>query len=886
MYLVKKEDKMINIKKIVSLLMSVLLIAGSIAAPAFAADSADDRYLLPETGDLSVFTGTDYASMVDNAGGISTKSLKLTGQAKLTHQSKALSFGSTGTSWKEYKYLNFVLKNNNGSAGSQFFFVIFPYDIAGDQIPNLNNYYSNGYIFYKAVLSGDSWTLVSVPLEGTQFGVQGNHSLKNPIYAAYFAQIKGSSYVDSIWLSKTQPTATECTAVSVPNGFDDVAADSASFTFTFNNNLAPVAKQNSDKISFKSAAGTSVAFDADYSGNKLTITPKANLDYGTSYSIKLAGVMDQIGATAKEYTHSFSTTANDAVVATKPVLTTSAGTVQATTTVTNFTADSAAATLVLACYDDDDGKMIKEKTKFEKVELAPTQSSTITASIAGYSGESVYAFVIDSVEARNLLSSDYATLPAQPSAELPTASKPAPNAFTSGTCDFANDVVTFDAKLNGGMQRTLLMSILKGDEVTHMSLLHNDSEGNVNVSHPMTNADASGDYVVELKGRKIDEARTGNYTFLSEGDKAAVHSSAKSLTGSDDALAFLNSNKKALQLDDSTLANDTLMLMTAESLYYNKSNHSDFDDVVSFTKEAVEVCSDLNSQTWDTLADYVINNENILIGTDISDFKALSANNRNKVCYSISPLTFESLSDLNKKLADATRDYLESLEEEKPSKRPSSGGGGGGYSVTGPAVVVPPVVEPPVPVVPQAYAFDDLADYSWAQESINSLLAEGVISQSADAKYRPADRITRAEFVKLVVSALYDATEAADGEFADVAKDEWCYNYIAIAAKRGLVNGREDGTFGKNDYITRQEMAAVIHRALLDLNINLASGLSEYSYGDDGVIADYAKDAVYALYHAGIMTGMADDSFAPAENANRAQAACVIDRIMKGAHNE
>ena len=861
---------MINIKKIVSLLMSVLLIAGSIAAPAFAADSDPVREL-PGVGSISNFINDPFVTMV-TSDSISGTSLNFKGNGS-SDNGKNLAFDPI-QDWSEYKYLNMVVKNNR-SADSKVAVVLY-----ASEARDLNN----PYWYKQPAISGTSWSVLSIAFSDFTAAKGNSYTKKDHVTGFGLILANGDFLIDSIWLSKTQPTATACTAVSVPNGFDDVAADSASFTFTFNNNLAPEAKQNPAKISFKSAAGATVEFDADYSGNKLTITPKNALDYGTSYSINLAGIMDNIGATASQYAYTF-TTAQALVVAAKPVIATSAGTVQASTTVTNFTADSAAATLVLACYDGD-GKMIKSKTKFEKVELAPAQSSPVTASVTGYSGESVCAFVIDSVEARNLLSSTYATLPAQEPAAFPIGSQTAATAFASGSCYFANDVVTFDdAKLNGGMKRTLLMSILKGDEVTHMSILHNDSTGNVNVSYPMTNADGSGDYVVELKGRKIVGALTGNYTFLSDSGKQDVYDAATSLTGSDDALAFLNGNKKALQLADSTLANDTLMLMTAESLYYNKSTHSDFNDVVSFSKEAVQVCSALNSQTWDTLADYVINNEEILISTNISDFKALSANNRNKVCYSISPLSFSSLSDLNKKLADATRDYLESLEQAKPAKKPSSGGGGG-YSVTGPAVVVPPVEETPVPVVPQAYAFDDLADYSWAQESINSLLAEGVISQSADAKYRPADRITRAEFVKLVVSALYDAAEAADGEFADVAKDEWCYNYIAIAAKRGLVNGRDDGTFGKNDYITRQEMAAVIHRALLDLNINLASGLSEYSYGDDGVIADYAKDAVYALYHAGIMTGMADDSFAPAENANRAQAACVIDRIMKGAHNE
>ena len=248
------------------------------------------------------------------------------------------------------------------------------------------------------------------------------------------------------------------------------------------------------------------------------------------------------------------------------------------------------------------------------------------------------------------------------------------------------------------------------------------------------------------------------------------------------------------------------------------------------------------------------------------------------------------------KLSDAVDEYKDSLVSNSggsgfgggsSSSRPSSGGGG--YSVQTPSVIVPPTDVPQTPAPEtnsEPYSFDDLAGFDWATESINALAANGVISKPENKSYRPADMITRAEFIKLLVCAMYDNAVVASSEFTDIGKDDWSYPYISIAYQYGLINGREDGSFGKNDCITRQEMAAVIHRALVHKNVSLASGLSEFAYSDDSSISDYAKTAVYALYHSGIMSGMGDGSFAAYENANRAQAACVIDRLQKGVHNE
>ena len=161
-----------------------------------------------------------------------------------------------------------------------------------------------------------------------------------------------------------------------------------------------------------------------------------------------------------------------------------------------------------------------------------------------------------------------------------------------------------------------------------------------------------------------------------------------------------------------------------------------------------------------------------------------------------------------------------------------------------------------------------------------SLADKNIISQAENKLYRPLDSITRAEFIKLLVCALYSADENAKSEFSDIPQTDWSYPYVSTALSLGLVNGREDGSYGKDASITRQEMAAIICRALINKGINLNSDNS-VKYSDDSAIDGYALDAVYTVKAAGIMSGMENNVFAPAENANRAQAAVVIDRLIK-----
>lgn len=56
--------------------------------------------------------------------------------------------------------------------------------------------------------------------------------------------------------------------------------------------------------------------------------------------------------------------------------------------------------------------------------------------------------------------------------------------------------------------------------------------------------------------------------------------------------------------------------------------------------------------------------------------------------------------------------------------------------------------------------------------------------------------------------------ENTRGEFPDLPKNHWAYEYVRALADRGLINGYPDGEFKGGRQMTRYEFAAVIYRAL------------------------------------------------------------------------
>ncbi|MDF9407889.1 S-layer homology domain-containing protein [Pelotomaculum isophthalicicum JI] len=104
----------------------------------------------------------------------------------------------------------------------------------------------------------------------------------------------------------------------------------------------------------------------------------------------------------------------------------------------------------------------------------------------------------------------------------------------------------------------------------------------------------------------------------------------------------------------------------------------------------------------------------------------------------------------------------------------------------------------------------DIAGH-WAKDNINKLVALGAISGYPDGTFKPDNQITRAEFATVLVKA-FKLQQQSGKVFGDTA-GHWAKDYVATAAANGVVNGYDATTFGPDDPVTREQIAAMIVRA-------------------------------------------------------------------------
>lgn len=107
--------------------------------------------------------------------------------------------------------------------------------------------------------------------------------------------------------------------------------------------------------------------------------------------------------------------------------------------------------------------------------------------------------------------------------------------------------------------------------------------------------------------------------------------------------------------------------------------------------------------------------------------------------------------------------------------------------------------------------FSDISEAS-EKEAIISLAAIGVISGQGEGRFNPEGTVTRAEFAKMLVSAL-SLSGTAENTFCDVTPSDWFYPYVNAAVACGIVSGISADEFNPGGNVTRQEAAVMIMRA-------------------------------------------------------------------------
>jgi len=154
----------------------------------------------------------------------------------------------------------------------------------------------------------------------------------------------------------------------------------------------------------------------------------------------------------------------------------------------------------------------------------------------------------------------------------------------------------------------------------------------------------------------------------------------------------------------------------------------------------------------------------------------------------------------------------------------------------------------------------DISDH-WAKEAIENAVAKGYVDGYEDGSFRPDNDVTRAEFAKMVVTAMKLPVSG------NTSGSEWYLPYVNAAVNAGIHRWTDFNTGDWNTPISRMEMARMAVRAT-DPTLQKPE-----VHMDD-------RSFMYNATKAGLIHGLAPCELGPDKTTTRAQSVTIIERIL------
>jgi hypothetical protein len=178
-------------------------------------------------------------------------------------------------------------------------------------------------------------------------------------------------------------------------------------------------------------------------------------------------------------------------------------------------------------------------------------------------------------------------------------------------------------------------------------------------------------------------------------------------------------------------------------------------------------------------------------------------------------------------------------------------------------------------------SFCDVADTAWYYNSVSFIAARGITSGMGKGMYRPETKLTRGQFIVMLMRAYGIAPNASlSDNFAD-AGNTYYSSYLATAKRMGIASGIGNNLYAPDNEITHQEMFTLLYQLLkmVDRLPEGDSGKTVSDFSDAWHIEEWARASMDLFVETGIIRG-AKGTLTPTETTTRAEIAQVLYNLL------
>lgn len=176
--------------------------------------------------------------------------------------------------------------------------------------------------------------------------------------------------------------------------------------------------------------------------------------------------------------------------------------------------------------------------------------------------------------------------------------------------------------------------------------------------------------------------------------------------------------------------------------------------------------------------------------------------------------------------------------------------------------------------------FFDVSSSDWFYNELFEVYKRGYMTGKSGNYFMPIDNMKRQDVAVLVYRMSSSPFVEYRNIYNDVAGDSYFANATVWAYDNGIMTGFQNGNFGVNNNIVRQDFILTLYRYAKQKGLNVTAAANISGYTDYTQVSEYANTAMKWGVAKGII-GSNTTALNPLNNAYRAEIAAMIKRFVQ-----
>ena len=182
-------------------------------------------------------------------------------------------------------------------------------------------------------------------------------------------------------------------------------------------------------------------------------------------------------------------------------------------------------------------------------------------------------------------------------------------------------------------------------------------------------------------------------------------------------------------------------------------------------------------------------------------------------------------------------------------------------------------VQPPV-----SLPFTDVAQGAWYYDDVAFVYRNQLFNGDSPTRFAPDDKMQRCMMTTVLHRLAGKPAVSYSTLFGDIPDGQWYTQGTIWAGTLGVVSGVEPGRFDPFANVTRQEIAAILHRYAEKMGYDVSASASLAGFRDGGTVASWGTRAMSWAVGTGILNG-SSGALLPNGDATRAEVAAMLHRF-------